>query len=286
MKRYKSYTWIVWLTFTIIIVSAIWLIIRNNGMIKTSADYEELTSFFQIWVVVGLPALLLYLLPKQKASNNPFSQSPIKKLRLQATILFIMGLLFLIAMMLTPEESVFDYFYLYKLLFLFIIPFIIIKIVPAPPMNQSYAKPVQWLYPMLVAVLWIYMYFFSPLSLTSNADYEIGLLYLFIGAAVSFILNSVLEELFYRVWLQTRLEVLLGTWPAVCATAMLWALWHTAIQGGGSLDLAITNAIVYQGVIGLFLGFLWAKYRNVWVLILIHGLMNFPIQIITQIFGG
>lgn len=286
MKRYQSYTWIVWITFTVIIMSAIWLIIRTNGMIETSADYEELTSFFHIWVVVGIPALLLYLLPKHKTLSNPFFRSPIKRLRSQTAILFMVGFLFLIAMILTPEESVFDYFYLYKLLFLFIIPFLIIKIVPIPHMNQSYAKPVQWLYPMLVAVLWIYMYFFSPLSLTGSADYEMGLLYLLLGAAVSFLLNSVLEELFYRVWLQTRLEVLLGTWPAICATAMLWALWHIAIQGGGSMDLAITNAIVYQGVIGLFLGFLWAKYRNMWILILIHGLMNFPIQVITQIFGG
>lgn len=286
MKIYKSCNWIVWMTFTIVIMSAVWLMIHNNGMIETSADHEELTSFFHIWAVVALPALLLYILPKQKASNNPFFQLPVKRLRLQTTLLFMMGLLFLIAMMLTPEASVFDYFYLYKVLFLFIIPFLILKIVPAPPMNQSYVKSGQWLYPMLVAVLWIYMYFLSPLSLASNADYEMDLLYVFIGAAVSFLLNSVLEELFYRVWLQTRLEVLLGTWPAICVTAMLWALWHTAIQGGDSLDLAISNVIVYQGVIGLFLGFLWAKYRNIWVLILIHGLMNFPIQIITSVVGG
>lgn len=285
MKRRKPYVWIVWLAVLAIIVAAIWLIMHNNGKLETSADHEELTSFWRIWVITGLPALMLLLLPKQKALPHPLLSMPLKKLKVQTILLCISGLLFFTAMLTTPVRSVLDYFYLYKVIFLLIIPLIIIKIFSTRYRSQWYIRPWQWLYPMLVTLLWAYMYFVSPIALTSNVNYEMELMYVVIGAAISFLLNSVLEEFFYRVWLQTRLEVLLGTWPAICVTAMLWSLWHTAIQGGESLDLAISNVLVYQGVLGLFLGFLWAKYRNIWSLILIHGFMNFPLQIIIQLFG-
>jgi uncharacterized protein len=38
---------------------------------------------------------------------------------------------------------------------------------------------------------------------------------------VGFLINSLFEELFYRVWLQTRLEGLLGTWPAIMLTSIV-----------------------------------------------------------------
>ncbi|WP_327588433.1 CPBP family intramembrane metalloprotease [Nonomuraea sp. NBC_00507] len=37
---------------------------------------------------------------------------------------------------------------------------------------------------------------------------------------------SVLEEIFYGGWLQTRLEVLHGRWPAITFSALLFAAMH------------------------------------------------------------
>ncbi|HIV82729.1 MAG TPA: CPBP family intramembrane metalloprotease, partial [Candidatus Salinicoccus merdavium] len=39
---------------------------------------------------------------------------------------------------------------------------------------------------------------------------------------------GVLEEIFYRVWLRTRLDVLPGTWPAIMVTSVFWrsGIWR------------------------------------------------------------
>ncbi|WP_232787166.1 CPBP family glutamic-type intramembrane protease [Planococcus sp. MB-3u-03] len=54
----------------------------------------------------------------------------------------------------------------------------------------------------------------------------------------------------------------LGTWPAICVSALLWAVWHVTIQSAGTIDVTIANSIANHGLMGLFLGLLWSKYRN------------------------
>src|SRR3712207_9089246 len=56
---------------------------------------------------------------------------------------------------------------------------------------------------------------------------------LFRSALITFMTASVAEWLFYRVMLQTRLEALLGRWPAITATALLFAAMHTHRYGDG-----------------------------------------------------
>lgn len=90
-----------------------------------------------------------------------------------------------------------------------------------------------------------------------------------------FFINAVVEELFYRKWLQTRWTRLLGgTWPAIIVSSLVWASWHIAIQSRGDLGIDLANTIVNQGVTGLFLGLLWARYRAMWPLLVTHGLSN------------
>ena len=98
---------------------------------------------------------------------------------------------------------------------------------------------------------------------------------LVVGLALGFLLNAVVEEFFYRRWLQTRwARVLGGTWPAIIVSSLLWASWHIAILGTGDLGMDLANTIVNQGVTGLFLGLLWARGQALWPLLVTHGLMN------------
>jgi len=92
--------------------------------------------------------------------------------------------------------------------------------------------------------------------------------------AVGFLLNAVLEEVFYRRWLQSRWEAVIGAWPAIVLSSLLWASWHVALQGRGDLPLDLAAVFVNQGVTGLFLGFLWSRYRRMWPLLVVHGLVN------------
>ena len=91
---------------------------------------------------------------------------------------------------------------------------------------------------------------------------------------VVFSVNSLLEEVFYRRWLQTRWEHIIGRRPAIVLTSLLWAAWHVGIQGTGHLPADLSSAFVNQGVQGLFLGYLWSRYRLMWPILVVHGAMN------------
>lgn len=288
--RNNRYRWIVYSGLILILIAATWIMIQNGGLIEFSADHDIMIPFWHNWIISGVLILLILLLPESSLVNNPFTNADRKVLVRQSTILTTLALLFFIGLLLVPGDDLFIYFPVFKIILLLTCPVIMFSIYNRKPSknnnlsSHSYSKDNQWLFPLIVTFVWIILYFFSPLSKPEVPEYEMDLIVLIIGASFSFLINSVLEELFYRVWLQTRLEALLGTWPAIMASSLLWAIWHMAIQGGDSADIAFSNVLVNQGVIGLFLGLLWAKYRNVWVLIIIHGLINFPVQIVNGLF--
>lgn len=98
-----------------------------------------------------------------------------------------------------------------------------------------------------------------------------------------FVLNAMLEEIFYRVWLQTRLEADLGRWPAILVTSLVFASWHAMIHGGNGFGIDLASAFVHIGAYGIFLGYLWSRYRNPWLLFLVHGIINLPIPMLAAI---
>lgn len=284
-----KYQWIVYIGLTLIILSAVWIIIQNEGMIEISADHDMTVPFWHKWVISTVLILLMAGLPSKSADNNPFKTAEGKIVRRQSVILVISAVLFAVILNAFPADNAGSYMPFVKIPLLIIVPAIMISSAEHKRLSKelpdhSYMKNNQWIFPGVAATAWIILEFFSPLGSPDTPEYQMAFIALATGALFSFLLNSVLEELFYRVWLQTRLEALLGTWPAIMISSVLWAVWHMAIQGGGSLDIAFSNVMVNQGVLGLFLGFLWAKYRNVWVLIIIHGLINLPVQLITGYF--
>lgn len=263
-------------TILLILLSLIYMLVVHNGMVQISADFENETAIWQVWMMALFP-LLVAMTPWKKEKI----QSLYKEVPKSTWILVSLAVALILVMIATPKIYVFDLFYIYKLILLFIIPLIIIK-------RDSVRKAVtvksvrRWKTPLLVVAVWLVFYLLNPMSEVSN--YEMDFLTLLAGASISLLLNAVLEELFYRKWLQSRLEAALGIWPAICVSAVLWALWHTGIQGSGGLIDSTAHALVLHGIMGLFLGYFWAKYRNIWLLIFMHGLMNFPMYLITMWF--
>jgi membrane protease YdiL (CAAX protease family) len=89
------------------------------------------------------------------------------------------------------------------------------------------------------------------------------------------------EEFFYRVLLQTRLELLWGRWNGLAVAALLFGLLHVPSRfalvylgttSSPGLDFAVTLAFVLTGqtAIGILLGYMWMRYRNAWVNVLLH----------------
>ncbi|RNL85875.1 CPBP family intramembrane metalloprotease [Halostreptopolyspora alba] len=129
--------------------------------------------------------------------------------------------------------------------------------------------------PAIPVAAWFALSYTGPFALPySDAATTMDALTLVLTMTVVFLVNSLLEEVFYRRWLQTRWEAVLGAWPAIVLTSLLWAAWHVGIQGEGDLSLDLASAFVNQGVIGLFLGYLWSRYRRMWPILVVHGLIN------------
>ncbi|MDG4765674.1 CPBP family intramembrane metalloprotease [Solwaraspora sp. WMMD406] len=133
-----------------------------------------------------------------------------------------------------------------------------------------------WLGPLPAMVAWGYLSYYSPLrgpdDLSGYRDYDPVFL---AGAMVlTFLTAGVVEEVFYRAVLQTRLEALLGRWPAIVVTAVAFAAMHTHRIGDGPLAEVVAVVLVFNGGFGLFVGYLWARYRNIWALIVTHGAVN------------
>ena len=94
-------------------------------------------------------------------------------------------------------------------------------------------------------------------------------------AVGSFVLVPILEELFFRGYIQTRLEEGFGAPVAILATAFLFQLSH-------SQYLILNPFNVGMILTGLFGSVVWgyAFYltRSLWVTIVAHALVNIPIR--------
>ena len=102
------------------------------------------------------------------------------------------------------------------------------------------------------------------------------------------------EELFYRVLLQTRLEHSLGRWNGIALTSLLFAVMHFPTRlvswlgttGTPALDavLALAAVLTLQGSGGLMLGYLWSRYRNIWMNMLFHTALDLVPVIVVLVF--
>lgn len=87
------------------------------------------------------------------------------------------------------------------------------------------------------------------------------------------------EELFFRGFLQTRLEKSNGRIIACLASTLLFTAWHlpsryllsTGVEGqAGHWDQVLLNTGVPVFVIGFLFALHWSRYRNIVLLILTH----------------
>ncbi|GAA4897723.1 CPBP family intramembrane glutamic endopeptidase [Streptomonospora salina] len=154
------------------------------------------------------------------------------------------------------------------------------------PRARAVPAPATWLAPLPAAAAWVLLsevVFARPL--TQDLPDPITLA---VGSLITLLTAGVLEEVFYRGWLQTRLEAAFGPWPAILIGSLLFALMHAGSHlDGGASWVGIASLVAYHGMFGLMQGYLWARYRNIWVLIAIHAVVNlvyvdFLVQAVTQ----
>jgi membrane protease YdiL (CAAX protease family) len=95
---------------------------------------------------------------------------------------------------------------------------------------------------------------------------------------VAFAFAGLPEELLFRVLLQTRLELLIGRWPGLALSSVLFGLMHfpsryglvwAGTTGSTPTDLIITLAFDFSIYVtgGLVFGYMWMRFRNAWIII-------------------
>jgi len=99
------------------------------------------------------------------------------------------------------------------------------------------------------------------------------------GVVTPLLMAGIPEELFYRYFLQTRLEKQWGRLAALFLATLLFTLWHipsrfllsTGVEGqaGNFWSVAINTGIPVF-VAGFIVALLWDRYRNILILIAFH----------------
>ncbi|MUL43949.1 CPBP family intramembrane metalloprotease [Streptomonospora sp. PA3] len=100
-----------------------------------------------------------------------------------------------------------------------------------------------------------------------------------IAAAVAIVAAvAVPEEIFFRALLQTRLERILGRWPGILLTTVLFTVVSVFLSEYGDFsseselfELGPAYAAVFYVAVGLFHGYVWACYRNIWLNVLLRS---------------
>jgi membrane protease YdiL (CAAX protease family) len=247
-----------------------WLVATGHTSITGSADPGA--SSMSLWAAV-LPPLaalaLARLVPPRAEPPQPLAGLPASRLRREAWTLvaaaLVMACLAPFAGLLYPVV---------KVVVLLAVPLLAFRLLRGDgPRARAIPAPVTWLAPIPAVVAWFLLSQVGPLAVPLTQELPDPVV-LVVGSLITLLTASVLEEVFYRAWLQTRLEVLYGRWPAILGSSLLFAVMHTSHVRPDALLPGLAGIVAFQGVFGLMLGYLWSRYRNIWVIILIHVITN------------
>jgi membrane protease YdiL (CAAX protease family) len=265
---------------TALALAPILLLAMGYTRITTSADDEAATVPLE---AVVLPYIIAMVLIRLVPPSLPVLETGGGEVvRRQARGLVVVALVFSVAALVAhalPGGG--DLYPLVKVLVLLGGGLLVLRrirgVSPARAHGERIPRLWYWLGPVPAVLFWIYLYFYSPLArggedVSGYEDWD--KVELALTVLVVFLTASVLEEWFYRMALQTRLEALWGRWPAITAATLLFVLMHSyRLIEGGSAVLALST-ITSTGALGLMAGYLWSRYRNMWSIFVVHGAGN------------
>ncbi|UGT44833.1 CPBP family intramembrane metalloprotease [Nocardia yamanashiensis] len=241
------------------------LTVSGETSVRFSADTAESRPIWLLWLPVAAGFLIAAALPPRAPASDPFTAIDSRQLTRDTWMLVGAAVTFAIGLHLAQGDNL--WFLILKSVLLLAFPLLVCHVTWTEWARLNVRG--RWLRPALAITAYIVT------TLVIDPGWE-GTAPDIITVLAVFLINAVLEEVFYRFWLQTRLESRYGRWPAIILTSLLWAAWHSAIHGGNGLLIDSAAAILNIGVTGLFLGYLWSLHRNPWLLIAVHGFMNAP----------
>ncbi|RJL33091.1 CPBP family intramembrane glutamic endopeptidase [Bailinhaonella thermotolerans] len=249
-----------------------WLLATGHTEIKPSADPGAAGVPLLAAILPPLAAIVLTrLVPPRAEPPLPLAGLPRQRIAREAWALVGAAAVFSAVVAGRPGQ---DWYPLAKLLLLLVVPLVVLRLSRGGgPRARAIPRPVVWLAPLPAMAAWFVLSHFGPLATPLTQDLPDPVT-LAVASLVTLLTASVLEEIFYRGWLQTRLETLYGRWPAILGSSLLFALMHTTRLDWSDVGFGLASMVAVQGVFGLMQGYLWARYRNIWAVILVHVVVN------------
>lgn len=258
-----------------LVVASCLLILLVNGQweVRASADSAQSQPIWQLWMAPSLGAVAVFLVTRNRA-RPAWELDPRQRRRVDVEA----GLLALCAVAFATTLVVFEardpLYVVAKVVLLVVLPGLALIVgrracgpLPMPsPADSS-------LLAVVPIAVWAAAAYATPLA-PDPVDLGMDAVGVVLALGGGFVVNAVVEEVFYRRWLVTRLQAIVGTAAAILWSAIAWSAWHAAIQGVGSLDVDLAAVIARHLPMGVFLGLLWTRLRRMWPILTVHGLLN------------
>lgn len=258
------------------------LTITGHHMVRFSSDTAA--QPYPLWMPLASSLVVLLLtrwVPPKLATIDPLAGIERPRLRRETWVLAGAALAFpaLVVAAMAARLSRDAVYSPVKVLMLLVIPLLACRTYRAGGAKARWTIPLdrtRVLAPIVPVVAWIVLARLGPLapppaSVASLPDPVT----VAVVSLITLLTAGVLEEVFYRGFLQTRLESLVGRWPAIATSSTLFAAMHIASHVHvDTLTVDLATIVAVQGTFGVMQGYLWSRYRNIWAPIAIHVAVN------------
>jgi uncharacterized protein len=237
------------------------------------------------WWVVVLPPVVgiaLCLAVPRRQTVMPAEIEDQRRFAASTTVLVVLAVAFpLLVGILDLGGS--EWYVLAKLALFMVVPGVVVATVRGVRIGRR-SGSWRWWAPVAVIVVWTLLSQVAPWNPRHDLS-GIDPATLLISATATAITAGVGEELFYRRWLQTRLEAGFGAATGIAVASLAFALMHLGSHGSGEPLVDVARVIVAQGSFGLFVGVLWWRYRNLVAIVAAHLIAN-GWQVVLHLLAG
>lgn len=266
----------------VLIAAPVWLLLTDHTSLRISAD--EGAPPVSLWGVV-LPAVtgivLARAIPPRMNTIDPLSAARRAQVRRETWVAAAMAVAFPAVIAALPAEASRGPWYaVLKVVLFLLVPLVAFRLLrgtgPGCRAIPVRVPRLRWLAPLPAIVVWFYLSQVSALAPPPTPAAALpDPVTLAVVSVVTLLTASVLEEIFYRGFLQTRLETLIGRWPAIAASSLLFAGMHLPTHGQpGAVATGLATVLTFHGLFGVLCGYLWSRYRNIWIPITVHAITN------------
>lgn len=256
----------------LVVVSAVLLVATGNLGIRYSADHNGTVPMWSRWIPALAGIALIRLIPPAADPRWPDPVAPYR----EAVPLLLAGIAFAAVMPLLGGEPAYT---VLKLALLLGVPMAVFLAARRwPPRWAPGPAPADAAHrwgPALPVAVWLVLSYATPLAVPAG-DWERTfrpvtlVVILLAGFAVNALLEGGLLPSAAADPVGVAAGPLAGDRARVAGVGGL-ARGHPGQRAAG-VDLA--TVVVNHGVLGLFLGYLWSRYRRMWPLLVVHGAVN------------